>query len=82
MLLFNLVGPLKFGYACEMSPWVTGGLLLTSGEAYLGNRIRNAAEMCGGAIFGTLLGAFTVKLAAISRSWVFPLHSLLDGRWS
>ena len=64
MLLFILVARLKFLYACEMAPWVSAGLILTSPtaqEAHVGNRLFIAAEISGASIFGTFVGALTVS---------------------
>ena len=64
MLLFILVKRMQFTFACEMVPWVTAGLILTSPdaqEAHVGNRLFIAAEISGSSVCGSIIGAVTVS---------------------
>ena len=61
LLLFSLVDPLKFGYACEMSPLTTAGLLIKSRDPYIGSRIFGGAQVIGGTFYGTIVGALAVR---------------------
>lgn len=64
-MLFSLVNPLKFGYACEMAPLVTAGLLIKSRDPHVGSRMSGGAQVIGGTLYGAIVGALTVSMTAL-----------------
>ena len=53
---------IKFGYACEMAPFVSAGLLVKSKKPSLGSRTYGGAQLVGAGIFGTIIGGLVVSL--------------------
>ena len=77
LLLFSLVDPLKFGYACEMSPLTTAGLLIKSRDPYIGSRIFGGAQVIGGTFYGTIVGALAVSTNVPDSGCACNVASLL-----